>query len=85
MPLSVCERAHVRQATDEKFDVQAMPKPIGVTHKAGQVRAGARTDAHRPAQPRAAPPPGPTLQSYYFFLTLFACSPCGRRLLHACG
>ena len=48
MPLSVCERAHVRQATDEKFDVQAMPKPIGVTHKAGQVRAGARTDAHRP-------------------------------------
>ena len=61
MPLSVCERAHVRQATDEKFDVQAMPKPIGVTHKAGEVRAGARTDAHRPAQPRAAPPPGPIL------------------------
>ena len=85
MPLSASERPCVWQATNEKLDAQAMSKPIGVAYKAGEVRAGARTDAHRPAQPRAARPPGPTLQSYYFFLTLFACSLCCRRSLSACG
>ena len=85
MPLSASERAHVRQATNQNFDAQAMAKLIGVVHKAGEVRTDARTDVHRHAQPRAAPPPGPILQSYYFILTLFACSLCGRRSLPACG
>ena len=49
MPLSACERAHVRQATyRQNFDAQAMAKLICVVHKAGEVRADARTDAHRP-------------------------------------
>ena len=85
MPLSAAERAHVRQATEKKFDAQAMPKLTGSDHKAGEVRVSARTNAYAPTQPRAAPPPGPILESYYFILTLFACSLCVRRSLHACG
>ena len=85
MPLSASERPRVRQATNEKFDAQVMAKLFCVAQTACEVRAGARTDAHRPTPPRAAPPPGPTLQSYYFFLTLFVCSLCGRRSLSACG
>ena len=85
MPLSASERPRVRQATNEKFDAQVMAKPIGVAHKAGEVRVSARTNAYAPTQPRAAPPPGPILESYYFILTLFACSLCGRRSLSACG
>ena len=63
MPLSASKRAHVRQVTDKPFDAQAMPKPIGVAQTAGEVRLGTRTDAYRPAQPRAAPPPGLSLES----------------------
>ncbi len=48
MLLSACKWAHVRQATYQNFDAQAMAKLIGVVHKAGEVRADARTDAHRP-------------------------------------
>ena len=46
--LSASERARVRQDTEKKFDAQAMAKLIGVGHTAGEVRAGARTNAYRP-------------------------------------
>ena len=83
--LSASERTCVRQDTDKPFDAHSSSELNGVADTAGEVRAGARTDTHHPAQPRAAPPPGPTLESYYFFLTLFVCSLCGRRSLSACG